>query len=161
MSIRPRPPFTPKSVRKFFDYVDRQFFNAEEGAWTSDRNYGTCTWFNQSPALLLENRGYVCQIFGVDDKTMEDTRLRKRGCVGGHDWLLIDGRWIFDAWAAIYCGTRPLIDLHDINGKEYALRFLYPRQTQWRLVPFTPGARVFGCADWLKSNAIASRWLAG
>ena len=80
----------------FFDYVDRVYYDPEEGDWT--RPYGNCTHLNSSIAQILREHGHAVEIMGADDSVM--SKYWDLPC--GHDWLLVDGEIIVDIWIHAY-----------------------------------------------------------
>jgi len=55
-----------------------------------------------------------------------------KGC-GGHDFLLIEDRFIIDFWAAAYLGHRAVYDLYELDQREEILRLYGPRR-KWKKV---------------------------
>ncbi len=47
---------------------------------------------------------------------------------GGHDFLIVDGEWLVDFWAAAYCGERPL---HNLKTDSVEIARLYGDQSKW------------------------------
>ena len=99
-----------EALASFFDYVDMRYYHEDDG-WA--RPYGTCTYLNSSMILLLREEGRMCLIFGADEAAMHTAPLW--GYHGGHDWLLVDDRYVVDLWVPAYlCQKEPcrVWDLH-------------------------------------------------
>lgn len=50
---------------------------------------------------------------------------------GGHDFLVVEDRWLLDFWAAAYYGERPI---HDLTKDSAEILRLYGPREKWELV---------------------------
>jgi hypothetical protein len=56
---------------------------------------------------------------------------------GGHDFLVVDDRWILDFWAAAYYGEMPVWDLHEPSDAADIARLYGPRD-KWTNIDTRP-----------------------
>lgn len=88
----------------FLDYVYQNYFDHDQEEWP-DRDYGNCTKLNSSPIKCLMASGHTCAIYGLSDEDMD-----RYGQIGvGHDWLLVDDRWLVDLWAKAYLDAHKVV----------------------------------------------------
>lgn len=99
------------------------------------QNYGTCTFANQAPFNALTRKGHKVEVWGAAENEFSDLPFSQMGMVTGHDWGLVDGRWIIDVWANAYLGkSLPVVyDLHD-KGDAALVSAYYPDRSKWILV---------------------------
>lgn len=133
----------------FFTHVDRKYFNETEGMWDEGHAYGICTVLNSSIAPLLIEQGHRAEIRGLDDDAAVKTGLHSKfDLLGGHDWLVVDDRYIVDIWAVGYLQLpKPLFDLEDPADRQFVAE-TYGSEQNWARVPFSPTAVAAGAADW-------------
>lgn len=142
-------PITSEELARFWDYVDKKYYDPDEGTWQDRYDYGVCTLLNSSPTLLLREAGHSVQIFGGDEEALKNSGLATRyRYQGGHDWLLVDGRWIIDQWAAAYLGVTGSI--HDLQDPGVAS--LYPPRSTWKELGTSPEHRSY-FEKWFKRAA--------
>lgn len=124
-------PFNESQLKAFWDFVDKEYFDGDE--WI--KPYGTCTFVNSAQFTFLKEHGFSVKMYGADEKICENTDLTKKfGMITGHDWALINNRWIIDIWVYAYLSVKQLIyDLEDIKDKKI-VNSLYPPKNQWNLM---------------------------
>jgi len=117
---------TPEQLAKFWLQMDKKYFVEEDGIW--HRPYGTCTNINSSPTLMLRKAGHSVRVFGGDEDVLANSGFaRDFDLLGGHDWAVVDDRWIIDQWAVEYLGVPKAI--HDLRDPETVK--LYPPRDTW------------------------------
>lgn len=79
-------------------------------------------------------------VYGYWEEDNPEAEL-DRGC-GGHDFLIVDDRWLLDFWAAAYIGERPIYDLHD-SGDDIEVKRLYGPRDKWQPVNLNPNESRF------------------
>ncbi len=141
-------PVTSEELARFWDYVDKKYFEEDEGVWKDRKPYGTCTFVNSSPTLLLRKAGHSVQLFGGDETVMSKSGFAKHGYNGGHDWVLVDNRWVIDQWASSYLGISGSI--HDL--KDPKITKLYPPRNTWSELDVKPEHKA-ALEKWYKNAA--------
>lgn len=116
----------PDVLAGFFPYVDQRYFTEDEG-W--DRPYGVCTYLNSSAVALIRKEGRKCSLWGADEPAMNTAR--KWNHHGGHDWLLVDDRFILDLWVPIYVNSQEDRRVWDL---EAGGSFYLPERSLWEPV---------------------------
>lgn len=124
--------YIDQAADEFFEWADSKFYNDEHGMWDDEHYYGNCTHCNSSPMARLQAAGHKCVIMGVEDRT-----LRANGHMDidtGHDWLVVDDRWIVDIWAKFYDNfPKAVFDLQNPQDRAFIEHAYGPRDT-WMTV---------------------------
>lgn len=92
-------------------------------------------------SLAASPEGFICSTAAIESQNVvggivygywaDDNPTAELGRTeGGHDFLVVDERWILDAWASAYYGERPIHDLHDPNDQPEITR-LYGDRAKW------------------------------
>jgi len=128
-------PFTGEQLRDFWVAMDGRYFDQDEGVWQDDKDYGTCTYANQAPFKALTRAGHTVEVWGAAEHEFSDLPFSQMGMMTGHDWGLVDGRWIIDVWANAYLDqSLPVVyDLQDKADAALASHY-YPDRSKWILV---------------------------
>ena len=119
---------------RVFDELDRRYYDAEQGMWAETHDYGICTYLNALPIGALESKGHRCAMFGKSEEAFAgqpwDTEY---ACATGHDWLVVDDRWLVDLWIKPYLGIdRAVFDLQHPEDQKMAHHIYGPRN-EWEL----------------------------
>ena len=136
MTTPPAPdtlPFDEARALRVFDELDRRFFDPVQGAWPEDSPYGTCTYVNALPIPELERQGHRCEMFGKSEEDFAGQPwITEYQNVTGHDWTVVDGRWLVDLWIKPYLGLeRAVFDLQH-EGDRDQVEHLYGDRSGWR-----------------------------
>jgi hypothetical protein len=117
-----------------FPELDLRYFDAGQGTWQDAHPYGTCTFVNVLPVAFLESQGHRCEMFGKPENAFAGQQWQTvYDCVTGHDWLLVDGRWLVDFWISAYLGIdRALFDLESPADAMEVDR-IYGAKSEWEL----------------------------
>ena len=126
-------PFDEPTAKRVFELLDQRFYNQEQGMWPDDHPYGTCTYVNALPVAALTKAGHRCEMFGKDEEAFAgqawDTKYH---CVTGHDWLVVDDRWLVDFWIKPYLEVdRALYDLKNPTDQA-EVEHLYGDRKEWQ-----------------------------
>lgn len=72
---------------------------------------------------------------------------------GGHDFALVENRWLIDPWARLVAGTREQIvyDLHDSTDRALALK-TYGNPLRWEQLFDEYGIHCAKVADWNRNG---------
>lgn len=102
-----------------------------EALLPNGRSAGICTF---SARLITELRGG--EVFGYNDSDLPTNFI---GEGEGHDFALIQDRYLIDWWNCYFTGEakRCVYDLQDPEDAEIS-RGLYPPRDRWNLVPAPP-----------------------
>lgn len=110
-----RPPLREKTLCAFWRYVDRRYYRPELGTWLDGdaevSEYGTCATLNAAPATVLAQTGHEVRLFGAREEIMSEMPMWELPT--GHDWLVVDDRWIIDIWSYGYLLLPPIYDMRN------------------------------------------------
>lgn len=125
-------PITQQQLKSFWAEMDKRYFDEDEGCWNDDKAYGTCTYANQAPFQALTRDGHKVEIWGADEATFKGSYLAELGMITGHDWGVIDDRWIIDVWAHAYMDP-DLPVIYDMRNKkdQEMIAKIYPPRDKW------------------------------
>lgn len=132
-----------------FERFDGKHFDDAQGMWAEERPYGTCTFLNATPIALLESKGHSCVMFGRSENSFAGTPWDTEfDCATGHDWLLVDDRWLIDLWIAPYLGVnRSVMDLRAPDDARLVAHIYGPRELWIPDSPENTKARQFHPED--------------
>jgi hypothetical protein len=148
----PVPELDEPEQDAFYDFVDRKYYGGQD--WADYRDYGNSAQLNWSLARRLSDQGHFVALFGAEPEVMDEIGSQAPGL----DWMLVDGRWLVDAWSKVYLGApKSVYDLDDPSDKAQVGR-RYPPREKWELAYSNSGqehklpqdASVFttGTEDW-------------
>lgn len=128
------------------DILNTMFGNPDNYSSFHDEEEGVSLFPDRSQSFICTNwAGYVRRVLGVRVAIMgfygDSNPASSIGAdFGGHDFALVDGRWIVDAWAVdLSCHDRAVLDLEHPDHAE-AIGKLYGDRSKWeRNVEFEKG----------------------
>lgn len=125
-------PFDEPTALRVFALLDKRYFDEAQGMWTDEHPYGTCTYVNALPIASLEKAGHKCAMFGKSEEAFAGQPWETEyEAMSGHDWLVVDERWIVDFWIQPYINVpRAVFDLQKPEDRKQ-VDHIYGPQREW------------------------------